>query len=534
MVSKLIIGHPVLSFSKNVVRVSCDIREENDQQTASPPKTITFDVDKRWGQYLVLDNVNAQLVGLLPYAMRNQLDIELLAPVSSDLLHNIELVLIPHLVKFDDRLHHTKIHAHQLDVTGTENAGAVGTGISLGVDSFFTIAQYANSKHSDFRLTHLFVEQVGDLFANRLSTKHQRNVNQETVDDVADALNLPVIYGYSNIRQLFRMNHQHTHTYTAMFHIHMMAKLWSSYLYSSGVDFSHFNLAASSTADAAYHELLSLQALSTRSLQLFSGGVSSDRVEKTKELASNELAQKYLRVCLVQESNCMKCEKCRRTLLTIDMQGHLDKFQDAFDIPFYRNNRGDYLTWLVDSFKKDRSATSITELYEFFQNAEPGGLEQLETEINEAARLKTIVVPGYLRLTRAVRTINPETRKRSLLKKKPQDIYCERDFITAGVHYFVTAKSHGRNSIAVPFSVLEKIEFRAFTKPISLRVVKKTNKVDPYRRLATGREIEAGTVISFSESIVVDNITYFRSRHDSTKNNNLALPQDVLAELSTK
>lgn len=461
MRAKTITVHqPKLVQIENTARVECIVND------AGEVKKVTFDVDKAGGTFLVTENVNAYLIALLPYAMRNNSDIKLLGPVSAQLLHSIEECLIPHLTKYDDRLYPTRIDAEILHYHDLENAGAVGTGMSMGVDSFFTTSKYLDSKYENLNLTHLFVEQVGDLVKDRLSTKYRRNVNERTIDEVANTLNLPVVYAYSNVRQLFRMTHYYTHTYTSMFFVHMLSKLFDKYFYSSTMDdFSHFSLVENSVHDAARHELLSLQVLSTKSLTLFSGGAASSRIEKTQALTDFGPARSYLRVCLHEETNCMQCWKCRRTLLTLDMQGSLSKFSNVFEIQRYRENREHYLAWLIKTFHESPDGVSIRELHTFFANEDPETMKRIGELYSElrVAQFQPMKKPRRLTIAHDAYKVNPF---------EPESLYGE-------------------------------------------------NK-------GSGKPIKAGRNIFFSEVVTVMGRKYLRSRHDSLLKVDLAIALESL------
>jgi hypothetical protein len=64
-------------------------------------------------------------------------------------------------------------------------------------------------------------------------------------------------------------------------------------------------------------------------------------VEKTRAVADMPLARKYLDVCIMEGGNinCSKCEKCLRTILTLELLGRLDEFNSRFDLGAYRRGR---------------------------------------------------------------------------------------------------------------------------------------------------------------------------------------------------
>ena len=60
--------------------------------------------------------------------------------------------------------------------------------------------------------------------------------------------------------------------------------------------------------------------------------------KKTAEILAYEPVYRYLNVCGDQETiekNCSVCTKCRRTMITLDLLGVLDKFSGVFDLTKY-------------------------------------------------------------------------------------------------------------------------------------------------------------------------------------------------------
>jgi hypothetical protein len=86
-----------------------------------------------------------------------------------------------------------------------------------------------------------------------------------------------------------------------------------------------------------------LPALSTERVELFPVGSGQTRVEKTERIAGLDLARRYLDVCIMEGRNCSRCPKCLRTLLTLELLGHLDAFQGVFDLQVYRQGRDRFI-----------------------------------------------------------------------------------------------------------------------------------------------------------------------------------------------
>lgn len=76
---------------------------------------------------------------------------------------------------------------------------------------------------------------------------------------------------------------------------------------------------------------------STAILQYVHDGASFTRVDKTDLVANFPPAQLGIHVCFAQgSSNCSRCDKCYRTMITLDVLGHRECTRDAFDWSKYR------------------------------------------------------------------------------------------------------------------------------------------------------------------------------------------------------
>ena len=330
-------------------RCYCDIEIDGIK------KNVWFEVEKDYEKYLVLDRADAYLIGILNYAMRNKHDIECEMPVTDELLHNIREILIPSLVKYSNSLYPTKIKCKTIEPL---NSGEhVGTGLSCGIDSFYSIYKHINNEYPSMSLTDVCINNVG-AFNECYAEYGKDRVKQERyemTEKVAKEAKLNLIETDSNFYNEIPQVHLLSHTYSSTFAIYMLQKYWNKYYYaSSGYDFSYFQLNNNETKDCADYELLSLQCFSTSSIRIYSDGGEKERIEKTEYIVDYKLAQKYLHVCLKESKNCGICSKCRRTLTSLDALGKLDNFSNVFDIEYYKKNRKDYYKWLyIQHLKED-------------------------------------------------------------------------------------------------------------------------------------------------------------------------------------
>lgn len=307
-------------------------------------RTVWFEVDAKYEQYLVTERADAYVIGLLHWCMLNKQDIKCEVPVTEELLYNIKTILVPSLAKYAKDLQSINIMA---DVAPVLGGNEIGTGCSCGIDSFDAIFKHYKTEYPNLDLTYLCINNVGAFNEcyNDYGKEKVKEERYEKVDEVARELGLPIIKTDSNFAEAFPQVHLYTHTFSSMFAVYMLKKMWKIYYYaSSGLDFSHFTF---TDVECAHYELLSLQCFSTSGLRIYSEGGEKERIDKTKDIADFRPAQKYLHVCLSKPYNCGVCSKCRRTLVTLDFLNKLDNFREVFNIEYYKNHREEYYMWLA-------------------------------------------------------------------------------------------------------------------------------------------------------------------------------------------
>ena len=145
----LFIGEPYIAQNGDRSRLVCDIGI-NRRET----RTVWFEVDREYEKYLCTERSDAYVIGLLSWAMRAGHDITCTVPVSEELLYALREYLIPSLVKYAPSFRAVEINAPAAG-TPLANAGAVGTGLSCGIDSFHVISRQLASPYKTLNLTHL-------------------------------------------------------------------------------------------------------------------------------------------------------------------------------------------------------------------------------------------------------------------------------------------------------------------------------------------------------------------------------------------
>ncbi|MDH0115885.1 hypothetical protein N7379_15465 [Rhizobium pusense] len=362
------VSEPYVAWTKSSARLSADVSIDGQI------KTLWCETSVEYKDYLLSERSDAFLAVLLPLAMRSGKDLTFEAPITEEFLHNIEEVLIPHLCAHDPRLYETKIIA-DTDAAPLKNGGAIATGMSCGVDSFYTASLYYQSKYKAMNLTHLYCGNY--LYGND-------NLVFKRAQETADEMGLPLVRTATNINEELRLPHLYTHFFKIMFGVLALKKLFSTYYYSTAYDFSHFTLKDNSTNDTAALELLLLYVFTGSDLRIATGGAKSERLDKTRGIVDFPAARKFLNVCLDPhaEVNCGRCGKCRRTLLMLDYLGKLENFRGVFDLDEYQRTRLDSFIYLCSQ----KDTPIMSEVYHCFEVEEPALIRDA-TEIVEMAKL---------------------------------------------------------------------------------------------------------------------------------------------------
>ena len=334
---------PYIKKQKDKARLYFDV------EIGKEKKSIFFEVEKAYEKYLCDDRVDAIVVGLLSYAMRGKHNIESDSYITEELLYKIKNYLIPSLTKYSEELYPIEIKIKTKETI--PNAGAVGTGCSLGVDSLHAYLNQGTSNPPQFKITHLCINDVG-AFNETYQERGIEKVKEERYQksrEFAKEVGLPLIETESNFLNEIYQDHHLTHTYSSAFAILCLQKLWRTYYYgSSGIDFSSFNIVDTANHDCWEYELLSLQCFSTNNLTIYSEGAAKDRLEKTRSIYKNKLTKKYLHVCVKKEYNCGVCIKCMRTLLTLyALDANMKEYHKIFDIDYFLEHKEEYFEWIL-------------------------------------------------------------------------------------------------------------------------------------------------------------------------------------------
>ena len=386
--NKIIIKKSYIEENNGLYRMNTPIIENGKEYN------VYVEVEKEYADYLTTERADAQVYLTLPVAVREGYDIYSETPVTEMFLHNLNEILVPHLALGDSRIHKIKIYAETDNIPIGGNG--VGTGISCGVDSLFTLKEYTNGKYFDMQLTHLFIasinmELMDTRHADLYAWEEQHKEEFDRFEAVCKETNLPLVKMYTNYffylcgnefsRDWKYYHHLFTHHYITMAAVLALKKLWKIYYFSSSYDFTTFSLKNNLTNDPAHYEALLMHVLGAPDFLCFSGSACYNRFEKTISLADYNIAQMALHPCHKKgKMNCSQpdCDKCLRALATYDIIDKLDNFKNVFDVDKYKRDRSLYLYNIV-KFYNDRFSTAFyQEIYQRMKEKYPDEMKFAE------------------------------------------------------------------------------------------------------------------------------------------------------------
>lgn len=347
------IGKPVITKNLMHTRLSVDVHKDKTQHV------LWVEVENRFSFGFCDDRVDAFLVGLLGYAIKNKHDIYCEAPLTNLLKEQIEKDFIDVVCQHQPELHRVKISAPILPPIFKDKV-VRGMGLSCGVDCLYTV-------HN-----RMLDETLGERYF-LMTDAHLRSVKDteeeasrrfkplfENSKEFAEKLGIPLIVIKTNWGpSLFSdMAITNSTTYCNCFVALAMQNLFTHYYLASGGPIKDFSVRYLKNGlfrtDCSNYDLLSLPAYSTPSLRFIVDGLE-ERVKKIRTLLTWRECWDNLDVCEMHRqrergNDTFDCHKCMHTVNEILSQGgmeSLENFSRVFDVDYVKKHRAEYLAYLI-------------------------------------------------------------------------------------------------------------------------------------------------------------------------------------------
>lgn len=332
---------------------------------------IWFKTTDEWSPYFCDDLYDPFVLLVLLPAIQSRQDIEVNGDMSQSLFYHMNATLI-HLFSLihDDRYDGENLNI-RIIVKGCltdykTSAEAVGCGCSLGVDSLSSIKYHiSNDCPQTYRITHLTYFNIGALGRHADEAKEIYDYNINRVKQYAELLGLPLVTLESNSHLLYdptKLSFDQTHTLRNAAAVLTLRHLFKRYYYASTYPIEKTKL---HKAEICYQEDLILPLLSNN-IDFIEADANKTRVSKTLYISDDSFAQKNLLVCWhdmapksdpvwnmdlsnVTHLNCTRCDKCLRTISTLDVLGKADSFKEIFDLDYWYSVRDNYLFKVLTS-----------------------------------------------------------------------------------------------------------------------------------------------------------------------------------------
>lgn len=334
----MFISRPEFSESDNVTTVSVKV------SSGDHDRHLWFSVDSRFSS-LISPASDAFLIALFIPAMAEGETIEFESPASSRLLSNLNGVIQDLVIRVIPWLERINVSGAAGDSQAMQPG--VAAGFSGGIDSFsFIKDNLFNGASQRDRVTHLLFNNVGSHTAGKEALFEKRFKRLEPL--IRD-WGLPFVSINSNMDQFYTkpgLNFLQTHTFRNAAVGHLLKKGIGTFHYASSYDYS--DLSVRQDTDIGLVDPLILPLLSNPQMDLVAAGWNLSRIEKTCQVSEFEASYRYLDVCgnpfyKGSYTNCSECEKCLRTMATLDLAGALYRYSEVFDLDSYRERKNRYL-----------------------------------------------------------------------------------------------------------------------------------------------------------------------------------------------
>lgn len=340
----LLIHKPIIEYDNSDSSVMLKVCIEAPEDV----RYLWYKVPQQYERYITMEVADAYIVAFLLYAMERGLNIRSELPVSSRLLVKLRKYLIPFI-------NHINNDMMMIDIVATSYKSEFqgehcGTGISCGVDSLSTVVQHGlEESEIQYKIDTLTLLNTGYYGGENSSKQYLKFIGRS--ESFCKNFGFHFMTVDSNVGYVTGYDFLSAHTYLTCSTLLLFQKYFRVYYYASGYPVSDFK---PTFKDSAYYDIYLLDCISTDSLDFISSCCTLSRVEKTRMIAHDLDVFRNLYVCVSGESshNCSECEKCIRTMLTLEALKMKERIRDAFNVEIYDKNRIKYISYMLRQRKR--------------------------------------------------------------------------------------------------------------------------------------------------------------------------------------
>lgn len=323
------------------------IRVQSRIEISRGKQLLWYELDSKYKDYLTLDRLDAFVVGLTLYAMQTHQEIVVEGPISSKLARNLNYYM--HVTKmFFPALNVVPLQAPERDpLLECPRGKAVGSSFTTGIDSYCTLwDNFKNAVDDTHKITHVFNMYAGQRGWEKMDGRTLFKKRLESISEAAHRINLELVVVDSNLEDFygpdgFKYSLYQVPAVAGSKYISgalLLQNLFSIFYFPASFQYGEFKPFGTTP--------LSDPLLSTEVLEVIHDGAQYSRVEKTNKISEWDITHSILSVCNdYQEGkiNCSRCDKCLRAMVTFDMLGVREQYENVFDFTDFEKKKDLYI-----------------------------------------------------------------------------------------------------------------------------------------------------------------------------------------------
>ncbi len=386
--NKIEIGNPFIETNDTYSRLCVEIK-----RTGKKNFKLFYEAEKKYEEFWSSELIDPFLVAIIPYAMENGYDIYSDFNVSEDEYYNLKNNFIPVCSTFLPFFNEIELHFSHIVKPLQKKGNAIGTGVSCGVDSLYTVLHHISEDLPQaYKLTHLVIMNAGSCsWVGGEESYKWFSSERDVARKVCSELNLELVSIHTNLMEFYETTHAHSGTMRMAGCVLSLSKLFCKYYLASGYPMNQFGFAD----DDARYAFFSLNCVSNDCLHFYLTGNNDNRDERVKYIADSLIAQKYLNVCWNGFHNCGRCEKCLRTIGSLYSIDKLKYFGSVFDLEDFNSNKSQRIGMMIYNSHKH------PELYGFLKL-----IDKTQPTLYKKSLLKEVfLIAPFERLKRMLKKI---------------------------------------------------------------------------------------------------------------------------------